>query len=473
MLDRRRAALELLGKLPPPRRLFKFLGSAALAAGLAGLGSQSGDLGPAGVRSLFILVFAAGLWISEAIPAFAVSLLVIGLQIALLGRPGGGYAQGPNDWEQFALVLGHPLIWLFFGGFTLAGAAQKTGLDRALALLVLARVGSTFPALIVGVMGVTFTLSMFMSNTATAAMVLALMSPLIRSRQLPPVATRGLLVCIASAANIGGMGTLIGTPPNAIAVGGLSTVGVSIDFMQWLFVGLPPAVLLAALAGVFIVWRYDRGEPLGQWGALHDEQAERAPRWQQWFVVGIFLLTIALWMTGSYHGVPTAAVSFLPIVGLTVTGILKEEEVRTFPWEVLLLLAGGLALGAGVTATGLADWVVARLPIAGLPTWGLALALAYVCALLSNVMSNTAAANVLVPIAIAMGSQLAAHVTLPVALAGSIGMCLPIATPPNALVFATGHMSSRDFLAVGLILLLIAPALSVLWVSWVLPWFWA
>ena len=470
MLDTRRVALDLLGKLelPPPKRFLKFSGCIALAGVAGWMGSQSSELSPAGARSLFILVLAAGLWISEAIPAFAVSLLVIGLQIALLGRTDGGQASGSSDWEQFAAVLGHPLIWLFFGGFTLAGAAQKTGLDRALALLVLARVGKTFAALIAGVMLVTFTLSLFMSNTATAAMVLALMNPVIRSQHLSPRATRGLLLCIAAAANVGGMGTLIGTPPNAIAVGGLASVGTSVDFTQWLFVGLPPALLLAALSAGFIVWRYGEAGPIGRL-TIDDEGARRAPRWQQLLVVGVFLCTVLLWMTGAYHGIPTAAVSFVPIVGLTMTGILAEEEVRAFPWEVLLLLAGGLALGAGVQSTGLANWVIEMLPISGLATWALALSLAYTCALLSNVMSNTAAANVLVPIAVAMGPQLAAYTAVPVALAASAAMCLPIATPPNALAYSTGQMHSRDFLALGLVLLLLSPALCVLWVSWCLP----
>ncbi len=470
MLDTRRVALELLGKLelPPPQRFLKFLSSAALAGAAGWLGSQSADLSEAGVRALFILVLATGLWVSEAIPAFAVSLLVIGLQIALLGHTDGAPASGSSDWEQYAAVLGHPLIWLFFGGFTLAGAAQKTGLDRALALLVLARVGGTFTALIAGVMSVTFILSMFMSNTATAAMVLALMNPVIRCQQLSPLAIRGLMLCIAASANVGGMGTLIGTPPNAIAVGGLASVGVSVDFTQWLFVGLPPALLLSILCWAFIVWRYGRAEAISQL-TIDDEGARRAPRWQQLFVVGVFSFTVLLWMTGAYHGIPTAAVSFVPIVGLTMTGILREGEIRTFPWEVLLLLAGGLALGAGVHSTGLASWLIGLLPISGLPVWALGLSLAYACALLSNVMSNTAAANVLVPIAVAMGPTLAAYTAVPVALAASAAMCLPIATPPNALAYATGHIQSRDFIALGLVLLLLAPALCVLWISWCLP----
>jgi sodium-dependent dicarboxylate transporter 2/3/5 len=169
-------------------------------------------------------------------------------------------------------------------------------------------------------------------------------------------------------------------------------------------------------------------------------------------------------MTSSWHHAPTAVVSLLPIVAFTTLSVLRPTDIRGLPWDVLFLLAGGLALGEAINSTGLADWIVSVVPLADLGPIGLALALGYVCALLSNFMSNTAAANVLVPIAISLATGFEDRVALPLAIAASAAMCLPIATPPNALVFSTGKLASNEFVRPGLLLGAVAPLLAVLWV---------
>src|SRR5690606_18258415 len=152
-------------------------------------------------------------------PAFAVSLLVIALEIALLGRPGGVWAEGPNDWEIFIQPWASPLLWLFFAGFVLAAGAVKTGLDRTMALAVLSRIPPRPRWILLGVMTITFVFSMFLSSRATAAMMVAVVAPLVATLDKDDPFARGLLLGVAFAASLGGMGTLIGTPPNAIAAG--------------------------------------------------------------------------------------------------------------------------------------------------------------------------------------------------------------------------------------------------------------
>jgi len=174
-------------------------------------------------------------------------------------------------------------------------------------------------------------------------------------------------------------------------------------------------------------------------------------------------VTVLLWMTTSWHRTPTPVVSFLPIVVFAAAGVLRPHDIRALQWDVLLLVAGGLSLGAAVTDTGLAAWLVERLPTSGVSQMALALALSFSAMALSNVMSNTAAANVLVPLGIALAPGFEEGVTIPIALAASCAMCLPVSTPPNALVFATGEVSSRDFLGLGLVLGLIGPLLAVGW----------
>lgn len=476
MSDTRHAVATLFGRLEitSTRRLLSFFACLA-AAGLAtwmAVRSHSG-LSAAGTRGFFILVLAAALWVTEALPAFAVGILVIALQIALLGQPGGVFVKTSHDWERFVVVLGHPLIWLFFGGFILAAGAAKTALDRRMALTLLPWLGQQRKWILAGCMGLTFSFSMFMSNTATTAMMLALLAPFVAALPAGDRYTRAVILGVATSANLGGMGSLIGTPPNAIAVAALARKGESVSFLHWLIVGLPPALLMAGLAWAFLVFRYAGRGPL-----MADPSAETsivralrasgesgAPRWQRWVTVATFMGTVGLWMTGQWHGLPTAIVSFVPIVALTATGILGREDMQRLPWDVLFLLAGGLALGEMVQSTGVATWIVSNLPLDGVGPIGLALAMTYACVLLSNLMSNTAAANVLVPIGVTLAVGFEARVAIPIAFGASAAMALPISTPPNALAYASGKLQSRDFLVLGIAVGLLMPALGVGWMT--------
>lgn len=180
------------------------------------------------------------------------------------------------------------------------------------------------------------------------------------------------------------------------------------------------------------------------------------------------LAVALLWLTESLHGRRSALVAFLPILALPVLGLLRAEDLRTLPWDVLLLVAGGMCLGLGVLESGLAHWLVSHFAVAGLPPFFVSLGLAYLVAFLSNLMSNTAAANLVLPVAISLalemgGTVLVVPFVVPVALAASSAMCLPVSTPPNALVFATGFVPVRRFLGGGIGIGLVAPPAAVAW----------
>lgn len=474
MRDTRRAARRFVAavEFDDVGALLRVLGCLAVAAAVAFLPDWAG-LDPAGRRCLFILVLAAGLWATEAIPAFAVSLLVIGLAILLLGRPDGVFAAAdePDRWQIFIAPFASPLIWLFLAGFILAEAAARTGLDRTLAGLVFRAAGTRAGAVLLAAMGITFVLSMFMSNTATAAMMIAVVAPVLRT--LPPghAFRPALPLGIAVAANLGGMGTLVGTPPNAIGAGFVARAGVELSFLDWMLLGLPPAVFLAGLLAAFLLYRYRSGGLRLDRRALlvAQETGPRAPAWQRGIVVIVFTVTLLLWMFGP---APASVVAFVPITVLSVTGVIGVAEIRQLRWDVLILMAGGLSLGVAVTETGLAAWLVAGLALDGLGLLTAALAFALLTAFLSNFMSNTAAANILVPLgaAVAMGVGGAPGI-LPVviALSASTAMCLPIATPPNAIAYSTGEINSRAFLWPGLLLGVATPLVTVPWVSWLMP----
>ncbi len=470
MLDTRRQASRLLGKLQisSTRRFVKLLISALVAASIAFIPEYSG-LDPAPMWTLFILIFAAGLWVSEAIPAFAVAILIIGLEILILGRPGGVFATGPKDWQIFVAPWSSPIMWLFLGGFVLGQAAQTTGLDRMMARFVLRGFGTRPAVILLGAMGITFMFSMFMSNTATTAMMMSVMAPVIAALDKKDPFVKALLLGIPFSANVGGMATIIGSPPNAIAAGLLSETH-NIDFVQWMMAGLPPAIIL-----FFIIWLYlkfahpSMNESLDLRGLEWETRTgSLLPMWKRMLVFPVFMVTVLLWMTGPLHGMPTAVVSFLPITIFAVTGILNATDIRRLQWDVLLLLAGGLSLGIAIQKTGLADWLLGLLPIGSLGVMALAFLLAYITMLLSNFMSNTAATNILAPLGIAVAVGFEPIIVIPLALGASVAMGLPISTPPNAIAFATGDLKSTDFLKGGLLMGILGPAVAVIWVYWLL-----
>ncbi len=459
-MDTREAARDVLAR-PGGARLSRFGLVAAcviVAAAVAWLPVYPG-LSSAGRAALFILMTGAALWVSEALPAFAVSLVVIGLEIAILGRPGGVFASTPADWEIFVRPWSSPLFWLFFGGMVLAQGASRSGLDQNVAARALSAIGSSRRTILLGLMSLSFVFSMILSNTATASVMLLLVAPILSSLPHRDPFAMALLLGIVAATNLGGMATLIGTPPNAIAAGALAG---AIDFGRWLVIGLPVGLGLVAIVYAYLALRYCREDSPVEALLPPPTGADDLP---EKVIAGVTLLvTVALWMTTPLHGIPLAVVSFIPPCVLTASGVLKSADIRALPWDVLILLAGGLSLGVMVEATGLANWIATRFALAELHPAILALVLGYATLLASNVMSNTAAASIAIPIGLALGApEQQAVIAVSVALSASAAMCLPISTPPNALVYSSGQIESRDLLVTGSFVGLLAPPLAVAW----------
>ncbi|MEN1681266.1 MAG: DASS family sodium-coupled anion symporter [Planctomycetota bacterium] len=464
---------------PPAGGLKKALGAVACVVGSAVaayfVGEYNPNLEPAAIRGLFILLVAASLWVTECIPAYSVGLLVIAMMITLLGRPGGVLfdESQTKGWEQFVKVLGHPLVWLFFGGFVLAAGMESCGLDRIFATGMLGWFGKKPSGVMLGVMSVTFLLSMFISNTATTAMMLAILAPLVAKTGGKDRFPTGLLIGCAVAANLGGLGSIIGTPPNGIVVGGLAQQEIKINFLQWMAIGLPPALLSMLIGWRLLLWMFpssrDEIDAAADLATGEDNADRPGAGWRR-VVVGLAILsTLGMWLTKQWHGVPTSAVALLPIVVFTTTGVLSATQIRGLSYDVLFLLAGGLALGDAIRLTGLSDWFVEVLPIDQLGQLGAIVLLAAATVTLSNVMSNTAAATVLASIGVSAAVGFEAEAGLAIAFGASAAMALPVATPPNAMVFSTGKIQSADLLRVGIPLGLITPMLGIAWTKFVLP----
>ena len=349
MLDTRREIRRLFGKLEfnSIRSLTKLFVCFIIAALIVFLPNYTG-LSDAARWTFFILIFAAGLWVSEAIPAFATALVIIGLEIAILGNPGGVFAINENDWEIFVRPWSSPLIWLFFGGFILAAAATKTRLDRWLVRNVLSRFGTNPTFVLMGLMLITFVFSMFMSNTATTVMMLAVLTPVIANLDKDDPIIKGMLLAVPFAANLGGMGTIIGSPPNAIAAGAIAYI-YPINFAEWMLVGLPPAIILCIMAWFYILKKYPSKEGSIDLSRLLDDSYQSAilPNWKKILVLFVFVLTIGLWLTTPLHGISTPVISFIPITIFASVRVIGVTDIRKLPWDVLLLLTGGVVFRIG------------------------------------------------------------------------------------------------------------------------------
>lgn len=430
-------------------------------------------------NTLFILLFAAGLWISEAIPAFAVSLLVVALEIVLLGFSDFDFSK-QSEWEIYLKPWSSPLIFLFLAGFIMALAASKTKLDIWLAKKVLFYVGNRPQNIITGLMAVTYLLSMFISNTATAAMMMTIISPMLLNIKSSNPFSKTVVLAVAISANLGGMATIIGTPPNAIAVGVLGQNAPS--FIGWMGLALVPSLIIAVILRFLILRIYPSNEEYINLHSIEnvehfDDSTKKfskiptLPSWKKSITILIFIVTILLWLTGPLHNIPTTAISFVPIIGFTLFGIIDADDICKIRWDVIILIIGGLSLGFAVSKSGLDSWFATLIATDGLSIFWIALIFSYFVVVISNFMSNTAATNITLPIVIAIATTISAEssefAAIAVALSASLAMSLPVSTPPNAIVFASNKVASRDFLVIGLTAAFIGPLVIAGWLYFI------
>ncbi len=444
---------------------------------------QLSDLGQIAIG---IVIFAAILWITEAIPAYAVSLVIIGLNVLLLSYTGFGGEKGYNflnmgggnvaalSFSAYLLPWASNLMWLFIAGFMLAEALTKTKLDIQFARLILNAVGDKPANVLLGAMGVTFILSMFMSNTATAAMMIALMASFVRTLPKGEPFAKALFLGVPVAANVGGMGTIIGTPPNGIAVESLAKVGIKIDFLTWMYIGLPVACALFAIgfAAIWVFYKptirkfemeFESEPPLPDEATEEEIALMRKKSQERLITLSVFALTVLLWITGKLHNISTYVVALIPIIVLGATSIVDARGFRKLPWDVLMLLAGGLSMGVAIEETGLGIWLSGLVP-AGVSPWATFVIVIALAVVMSNLLSNTVTASILIPITIPMfPADMLVTFIAPIALSCSVAMFLPISTPPNAVAFASGRLETKDFMKIGALMAIVGPIIASLW----------
>lgn len=361
----------------------------------------------------------------------------------------------PVSYTRFFGTLASPIIILFLGGFMLAAAAVKYNLDKNITNVLLKPFGTKPMFIVLGLMLVTATLSAFMSNTATTAMMMTVAIPIALQVSKEDKFRIMLALCIPIAANIGGMATPIGTPPNAIVISALNAQGMGIAFGSWMAIMVPLVILL-----LLVAWGTMRVlfPPTVETFKLKLESAfDKSGKAIMLYI--LFGMTVLLWVTEAQHGIPSGMVAFLPIAGLTVTSVLTKEDVRSLPWEVLWLVAGGIALGISMENTGLAIWLVSTISWDMFPQLVLLLVFGFVALMLSNFLSNTVTATLLIPLAISMGTSgiggegFNLIITSLVIGAGcNIAMLLPISTPPNAIAMSTGFIKTPDMVKVGFVI---------------------
>ncbi len=400
---------------------------------------------------LMIFVGAAGLWVTEAIPPFATATMVIVLCVYLLGQPEGPlHLQSTGittSYQIFLNPIASPVLVLFFGGFILAVAAAKHGLDVRLAKAFIKPFGTHPKMVLLGVILTTAAFSMFMSNTATAAMMVAIMGPLFKRFENRDPFKKAIVLAVPFAANIGGMGTIIGTPPNAVAASVLGQLGHPVSFVRWMIVAVPiVAVMLFALWYLLIKIFKPRTD---NFEMLFPDNLKLT--WDLVVVVVTFMVTVFLWLTGPLFHIPSAVVAMIPIMVFTMFGIIGREDLKQIEWHVLILIAGGLTLGVAMKQTGLSDVLVGYISATPMPAIALLVVMAVFSVVISNFMSNTAAANLMVPIAVSLGVFSPVLGAVAIALACSLAMSLPISTPPNAIAFATQVIETKDMAKYGTI----------------------
>ncbi|WP_442866951.1 SLC13 family permease [Actinomyces sp. B33] len=407
-------------------------------------------LDAAGTRMFGIFLAAILLWVTEAIPLAATAVLVIFLEVLLVSNKALlPVAEDAPAYTSFFGALANPVIILFLGGFMLADGAAKYRVDRALSAVLLKPFLGKPRLTVMGVMLITAILSMFMSNTATTATMFAVMMPVIMG--LPEGRARtGIALSIPVAANVGGMGTPVGTPPNAIALGALDAAGISVTFLDWMLAAVPLMLIVLAVSWAFISWRYIPAD--AAFDIDTSARFDTSRNAKIFYVTSV--VTILLWMTEALHGISANIVGFLPVVVLLIFKVMSGDDLRALDWPVLWLVAGGIALGSGVGATGLDAWMLGSIQWSAIPGVLLILVLALVGWVTSNVISHSASANLLVPMGMGLAATVstsAAEIAIVLALGCSLGMCLPISTPPNAIAYSTGTTPTREMVVVGVV----------------------
>lgn len=417
-------------------------------------------------RVIAIFVMAVMLWITEAIPAWATSIAIIFVLLFCVSNSSFNFLQG-NEGQYGQLLdsvgimacFADPTIILFLGGFILAIAATKSGLDVWMAKTLIKPFGKKSENVLLGFLLITGIFSMFISNTATAAMMLTFLTPVFKALPANGKGRIALTMSIPIGANLGGMGTPIGTPPNAFAYKVLNDpagLNMQIGFGQWMMIMGPLVIVLLLIAWVVLKKFF----PFTQKTIELNIQGDMSHNWRT-AVVGItFAITILLWIMGKYVGVNSNTVAMLPIAVFAITGVITAKDLQKIDWGVIWMVAGGFALGLALNGTGLAKVAIQAIPFGEWSPIVILIIAGLVCYFLSNFISNTATAALMIPILTVvcegMGDKLSviggtSTMLIGIAVAASAAMTLPISTPPNAIAYSTGLIDQKDMAKTGIV----------------------
>ena len=416
---------------------------------LMGLAALLFPLPPQQKAVLFIMLFTGALWFTEALPLHVTALLVPLLLYMLAGT-------SPADaFNPFF----DPVVVLLLGGFVLAVGMQKHGLDGKIAYFFINRFGHTPGRFLLGIMAVTAFLSLWMTNTASAALMIPIVLVVLKSNGLEPLKSKygkAVVLGVAYAATVGGMGTLIGSTPNAIAMKFLADEGIKLTFLGWMEYGLPLVLILLPIAWALLMLAYP---PSKRRLKIRKQKARLTQHQKE--VFAIFLATVLLWLTTGIHHITASMVSVVPIILLYIFGLLDTKDFTKAHWPTLILFGGGLSLGSAIMAVGLDRTLASALVslISGQPLLIILLTVAAFSILMTIFASNTAAAAVVVPVIIPMAAELGISVkllTIVAALGVSLDFVVPVGTPPSAIAYSTGYIHVRDMVKAGMILAVVS-----------------
>jgi sodium-dependent dicarboxylate transporter 2/3/5 len=431
-----------------------------------------------------ILTVVAILWFSEGISLVATSLLIPVLIVLTDIRT-----------PQTALApFFDPAVALIFGGFLIGRALTKYELDKRLALLILSKGEGSGSSLILTVMGVTAFLSMWISNTASAAIMIPIALAVIsriRSVDVRDKYGKALVLGVAYSATLGGVASLVGSPPNPLAATYINSfLGIQFSFMSWIPFGLPVVLIMLPLVWRWLIFRFKLPKGIEEMNELKEisykEYLKLGPMPpEQKLVVVVFISTIVLWFTEklpdfianaigwSGHGISSAVVALIGGLSLMIFRLLDEKDVSSgISWSSLLILGSGIALGGAMIDTGLSSFIAQQMSGLGmLPSFFVIIVIGCIAVLVTMVASNTGAAVILIPIAIPLATGLGIDpllIVMVIAIAVSMDFALPTGTPPSTIAYSTGKVEMREMVTTGLFVDLIA----ILVVTIVVVWLW-
>lgn len=428
-------------------------------------------------------------WVTEAVPIAVTALLPLVL-FPLTGA---------LDMSTTSASFGHKYIFLYLGGFIIAIAIEKWNLHRRIALNIIYIIGSDLSRIVLGFMVATGFLSMWISNTATSVMMLPIGIAIVKQFKTGHSDGHGesfgkaLMLSIAYSASLGGFATLIGTPPNLVLAGIFEQIyEVKISFFQWIIFGFPLSMFL-----IIICWKYltrfafdFRGVhfPGGREEIAAMRKALGKITYEEKSVLVVFLVTAVCWMSRALIEklVPAIDDSIIALsAGITLfvlptngkgRKIIKWEEATKLPWGIILLFGGGMALAKGFTETGLANWIAEQLTqLDNLSLLLLILTLVAVVNFLTEITSNLATTAMLLPVLAPMALSFDLHpfmIMVPVSIAASCAFMLPVATPPNAVVFGSGYLRIPDMIKTGITMNIISIILVSIITYFLLPVIW-